>query len=56
MGVAEISTITICSVLLVRDLIEDGCWHWSVHHAFPYNNGNPPANIVELTAKVVYAA
>lgn len=47
MGVAEMSTIT------MGDLIEDGCWQWSVNHAFPYNNGILPANIDELTAKGV---
>lgn len=47
MGVAEMSTIT------MGDLIEDGCWQWSVNHAFPYNNGILPANIDELTAEGV---
>lgn len=49
MGVAETSTVR------MEDLMEKQSWQLFGHHAFPYNNGKPPANIDEETAKLVCA-
>jgi disease resistance protein RPS2 len=47
MGVADKSTLT------MGDLSEEQSWELFAHQAFPYNNGNPPANIDERRAKLV---
>jgi disease resistance protein RPS2 len=49
MGVSENSRITI------GDLVQEKSWDLFAHHAFPYNNGNLPANIDEKTAKLLCA-
>lgn len=45
MGVSESSTIT------MGDLVPEKSWDLFVHHSFPYNNGNLPANIDERRVK-----
>lgn len=39
----------------MKDLSDDDSWHLFAHHAFPYNNGNPPAPVGEVTARLVCA-
>jgi len=47
MGVADKSALT------MGDLSEENSWELFAHHAFPYNDGNPPVNIKESRAKLV---
>lgn len=47
MGIAD------ASIMAVGDLSKDESWELFAHHAFPYNNGNPPANIDKTRAKLV---
>jgi len=43
------------STIKMEDLMEAESWSLFAHHAFPYNNRNPPARIEERTARVVCA-
>eukprot|EP00253_Pinus_taeda_P015978 PITA_15978 len=49
MGVSEKSLIA------MTDLVEEKSWELFAYHAFPYNDGNAPANIDEKTARLVCA-
>jgi len=54
-GLLEMGVNAETSMITMEDLIEDESWKLFGCHAFPYNNGNPPANIDKGTAKLVCA-